>query len=137
MRDLIISKYPETQCEKLVTKHPEHYSAFKIVVDLHHFDEAIAPENFPYGCYVSRYFRPSPSRVGLTASSSGSRHEFGEDCESSILCLNVCSLNYHKTDEIAIGIDKYNFNFVCLAETWCRRSLVDTFSIADYVLVSE
>lgn len=53
---LLTPNFPEATIQKLDCKHPEFYSAFKVTVHLHNFDSAMHPENWPKGCYVTRYF---------------------------------------------------------------------------------
>ena len=59
---LLKSKFPETTCQELDSKHPEFYTSFKVTVDLHNFNSALDANNWPSGCYVTRYFHRATTR---------------------------------------------------------------------------
>lgn len=49
--------FPEAVCEQLQSKYPEHYTSFKVTIDLENFEKALNPELWPSGTYVSRFFQ--------------------------------------------------------------------------------
>ena len=54
----IKSHFPEAEVEELSSKFPEHYSSFKITVNLMNFEAATNTDLWPSGAYVSRFFHP-------------------------------------------------------------------------------
>nr|CAI5850543.1 unnamed protein product [Callosobruchus analis] len=52
--------FPEVTCEKLVSKHPELYSSFKVTVNHYNLDAALKPSVWAEGVYVATFFRKSP-----------------------------------------------------------------------------
>lgn len=56
--DLLRRDFPEVKCDPLASKYPEHYSSFKVTLDLHNFEKAMNPELWPNGAYVTRFFHP-------------------------------------------------------------------------------
>lgn len=58
INELLKSKSPEVVSEKLETKYLKYYSAFKATVNLNKYDDAINPDLWPEGSYISRYFHP-------------------------------------------------------------------------------
>lgn len=53
---------PEAKCELLNSKHPDHYSSFKVTIDLHNINKAMNSEAWVPGTYVSRFFHPRPTK---------------------------------------------------------------------------
>ena len=48
--------FPEVECEKLISKFPQHYASFKVAIDLVNLDEAMKSSTWPYGSFVTRFF---------------------------------------------------------------------------------
>ncbi|KAB0801800.1 hypothetical protein PPYR_03986 [Photinus pyralis] len=49
--------FPEVACEQLPSKFPQHYSSFKITLDLHNYNNVLKEDYWPSGTYVSRFFQ--------------------------------------------------------------------------------
>ena len=54
--DFLKDDFPEVVVEKLVSKFPEHYAAFKVTIDLTHLEGAMNATIWPYGTFVTRFF---------------------------------------------------------------------------------
>lgn len=51
--------FPEAECEKLQSKHPDKYSSFKTTIDAKNIARAKERDAWPNGAYVSKFFRRS------------------------------------------------------------------------------
>lgn len=49
--------FPEAECSALNSKHPEHYSSFKIIVDSTNYETAMDTDKWPAGAYIARFFQ--------------------------------------------------------------------------------
>lgn len=54
--ELLKKDFPEATCETLPSKYPEHYASFKVTVYLQNLQNAMKPDIWPYGIYISRFF---------------------------------------------------------------------------------
>lgn len=50
--------FPEVECEQLESRHPAHYSCFKVGVYMKNMDKALDPAIWPNDIFVNRFFRP-------------------------------------------------------------------------------
>ena len=55
LRTLLLNKFPEVMCEKMLSKHPKVYSSFKVSVYETHHDLIMNPEVWPTGACVNRF----------------------------------------------------------------------------------
>lgn len=56
LQKYVESNFPGALCSALSSKHPEHYSSFKITIDSNHYEAAINPNMWPEGAYISKFF---------------------------------------------------------------------------------
>ena len=53
-------KFPEAECKALESKFPQHYTSFKVTIDLMNLERAMCSAIWPCGTYVTRFFhRPA------------------------------------------------------------------------------
>lgn len=63
LQNYLSKDFPESICEELVSKHPEHYRSFKISIDAQHKNQIMDPNFWPSGIYVNHFFRRRPQRT--------------------------------------------------------------------------
>lgn len=63
VKRIILDVCPEVECEAVKSKHPEHYSSFKLTVNSENRATAMDPKNWPAGIYINRFFLPGRWRV--------------------------------------------------------------------------
>lgn len=52
---LLKNNFQEVTCEKIISKHPEFYSSFKVTILEADFKNAMDPKVWPYGACISRF----------------------------------------------------------------------------------
>lgn len=57
LQNYLNNDFPESKCEELISKHPEHYRSFKILIDEHHKNQIMDPNFWPCGVYINHFFR--------------------------------------------------------------------------------
>ncbi|KAJ3655761.1 hypothetical protein Zmor_014875 [Zophobas morio] len=54
--DFLNPDFPEVRCEPIDSKYPQHYSSFKVIVNLANKDNIMDPNIWPQETYVARFF---------------------------------------------------------------------------------
>lgn len=58
VKSYMVGYFPEVLVEEMKSSYPDRYKSFKIEIDSTHFEEAIGPEKWPSGAYVTRFHHP-------------------------------------------------------------------------------
>lgn len=58
LTSMVTKYFPEADLEQLDSKYPQYYSSFKVMINLANVEQAMNPEIWPEGCYVTRFFHP-------------------------------------------------------------------------------
>lgn len=61
------TNFPESKCEELRSKFPDHYKSFKISIDELHREQVMDPNFWPSGIFINKFFR----KAGQLAKNSG------------------------------------------------------------------
>lgn len=59
--------FPDSKCEELHSRFPEHYKSFKISIEENHKDQIMDPNFWPSGVYINKFFR----KTGQFTNNSG------------------------------------------------------------------
>lgn len=63
LQNFLKTKFSDIKCEKLVSKYPESYSSFKVLIPSSEFEKALDGSNWPNKASINRFFqRKQPNR---------------------------------------------------------------------------
>lgn len=121
---MLKSQTPEVTSEKLETKYPSFYSAFKVTVTLNKFEQVLNPNLW---LSVTRFFSRQENRQQTEVTNSINQEKTSE---LKIFVVNIKSLRI-KLVELEAYITDKNYHLMGITEHWLSSPEADMTSIVN------